>query len=46
MWKDCEQELIENSARLRFKNTFAAKEGMVITIGGDNTEKVVVDYPY
>lgn len=44
--KDHEQELIENSARLRFENTFAAKEGMVITVGGDITEKVVVNYPY
>lgn len=44
--KDREQELIENSARLRFRNTLAAKEGMVITVGGDDAEKVVLSYPY
>lgn len=43
---DKEQREIELSAQKEFKNTIAAKEGMVITIGGEPFEKVVIRNPY
>ena len=43
---DKEQQMIESFAQKSFKNTVAAKEGMIVTVGGDGTEKVVVNYPY
>ncbi len=43
---DKEQQMIEDSARREFVNTVAAREGMIIIIGGDGSEKVVINYPY
>ncbi|MCK9444742.1 MAG: MBL fold metallo-hydrolase [Tissierellaceae bacterium] len=43
---DRQQQEIEVLAKQKFKNTIAAREGMVIIVGGDGLEKVVVDYPY
>ncbi len=43
---DKEQQKIEESAQNEFTNTIAAREGMVITIGGELFEKVVIRNPY
>ncbi|MDD2481791.1 MAG: MBL fold metallo-hydrolase [Lutispora sp.] len=43
---DREQQEIEIFAQQEFKNTVAAREGMIITVGGDCSEKVVISYPY
>ncbi len=43
---DQAQQQIEAFARQEFANTAAAREGMVITIGGERPEKVAIDYPY
>lgn len=43
---DREQEEIEILAQEKFNNTVAAREGLIISVGGDISEKVVFNYPY
>jgi len=41
---DSELQLIEEQAKQHFTNTVAAREGMLIEVGGINSEKVVINY--
>lgn len=43
---DRDQQEIEIIAGQEFENTVAAREGMTITVGGGDPEKVVINYPY
>lgn len=43
---DRDQQEIEIFARQEHANTVAAREGMIIIAGGEDPEKVVVNYPY
>ncbi|OEF96858.1 MBL fold metallo-hydrolase [Desulfuribacillus alkaliarsenatis] len=42
---DQEMQQLESQVQEIFPRTAAAREGMVIKVGGDNLEKVVINYP-